>query len=270
VAEVILMAELTLDASQIEAFNRDGYLAVPGLMSEQEVNLFRSVAEADAERKKQVRSMPDSKGRESKLWFETIVKEDFYSAVVRWDRLVRPTEQLLGGPVHQLHHKLMVKEPRVGGAWEWHQDYGYWYGDGFVYPDMASCMIAVDRASKANGCLQVLRSSHKMGRISHGRVGNQTGADMERVTEAMKRLELVYCEMEPGTALFFHCNTLHRSDANRSENSRWSFISCYTAAHNPSFRVGEHAYVRCTPIEKWSDDRIIELGRQQLQALQTA
>jgi hypothetical protein len=29
----------------------------------------------------------------------------------------------------------MQKEPRVGGAWEWHQDYGYWYKNGFLYPE---------------------------------------------------------------------------------------------------------------------------------------
>ena len=75
-------------------------------------------------------------------------------------------------------------------------------------------MIAVDRASKANGCLQVLRGSHRIGRIEHGRFGGQNGADPERVQVAMKRLELVYCEMEPGTALFFHANLLHCSGPN--------------------------------------------------------
>ena len=28
-------------------------------------------------------------------------------------------------PVCHYHFKLMKKEPKVGGAWEWHQDYGY-------------------------------------------------------------------------------------------------------------------------------------------------
>ena len=43
---------------------------------------------------------------------------------------------------------MMVKEAEVGGAWEWHQDYGYWYNNGALFPDMASCMIAVDEAQK--------------------------------------------------------------------------------------------------------------------------
>ena len=28
----------------------------------------------------------------------------------------------------------MQKEPKVGGAWEWHQDYGYWYKNEFLFP----------------------------------------------------------------------------------------------------------------------------------------
>ena len=58
-----------------------------------------------------------------------------------------------------------------------------------------------------------------MGRIEHGKTGDQTGADMEIVNAALERMELVYIEAEPGDALFFHCNLLHRSDQNRSPRS---------------------------------------------------
>ena len=62
---------------------------------------------------------------------------------------------------------------------------------------MASCMIAVDRATKENGCLQVIKGSHKLGRVEHGVTGEQTGADMERVNAALQRLEW--------QVLFDHC-----------------------------------------------------------------
>ena len=84
---------------------------------------------------------------------------------------------------------MILKEPLTGGAWEWHQDYGYWYNNGCLFPHLASCMIAVDRATKENGCLQVLKGSHHLGRIDHGKVGDQTGADLERVAAALERLE---------------------------------------------------------------------------------
>ena len=48
---------------------------------------------------------------------------------------------------------------------------------------MISCMIAIDKMDAENGALQVLAGSHKMGRIDHGKVGQQAGADIERVRE---------------------------------------------------------------------------------------
>src|SRR5204863_8894150 len=140
----------------------------------------------------------DTAGRESKLSLWNHPGEDIYGMIARCRRVVEGMEQLLGDEVYHYHSKMMLKEPEVGGAWEWHQDYGYWYSNGCLFPYMASCLIAIDRATKDNGCLQVIKGSHQMGRIDHGKAGEQKGADIERVNEALKNLELVYCEMEPG------------------------------------------------------------------------
>ncbi len=36
-------------------------------------------------------------------------------------------EALLGGhEIYHYHSKLMMKDPLTGGAFRWHQDYGYW------------------------------------------------------------------------------------------------------------------------------------------------
>jgi len=40
----------------------------------------------------------------------------------------------------------------------------------------------------------------------------QRGADPQRVGWAKERCPLVFCELEPGDAIFFHCNLLHTSD----------------------------------------------------------
>ena len=51
------------------------------------------------------------------------------------------------------------------GARGW-QDYGYWYSSELT-PRMASCMVAIDRAHAGNGALNVMRGSHKLGRLDH-------------------------------------------------------------------------------------------------------
>jgi ectoine hydroxylase-related dioxygenase (phytanoyl-CoA dioxygenase family) len=160
---------------------------------------------------------------------------------------------------------MILKEPLTGGAWEWHQDYGYWYNNGCLFPYLASCMIAVDRATKENGCLQVLKGSHHLGRIDHVKIGDQTGADPERVAATLERLELVYCELEPGSAIFFHCNLLHCSAQNVSAAPRWALICCYNAARNNPYKESRHP--RYSRLEKWPNTKIKEIGRRQWETL---
>jgi hypothetical protein len=254
-----------LNEEQLEQFNRDGYLIVRGLFDAEEMDLLISIAKADQQLEQQSQERQDLENGRSKLWITGSLGDDIYSAFARCERVVNPIEQVLGGEVYHYHHKVMLKEPLVGGAWEWHQDYGYWYLNHCLFPYMASCQIAIDRATIDNGCLKVIKGSHHMGRIDHGKAGEQKGADMERVNEALKHLELVECEMEPGTALFFHCNLLHRSDANRSPNPRWSLVSCYNAARNPCREKLNHpSYQR---LEKWPDSKIKEIGRRQLEMI---
>ncbi|HEY8665396.1 MAG TPA: phytanoyl-CoA dioxygenase family protein [Tepidisphaeraceae bacterium] len=253
---------------QLNDFNRDGYLFAPMLFNTEEMKLLIDIAKADKEMAEGGWVMKDAQGGESKLNLSSELRDDIYSAIVHSGRIVEPIRQILADEVYHWHHKMMLKEPFVGGAWEWHQDYGYWYGDNCLFPNMISCMIAVDRASKENGCLQVLRGSHLMGRINHGASGGQAGADMERVNAAVARLETVYCEMEPGTALFFHCNTLHRSDPNKSPNSRWSLICCYNAMNNIPFTGKGHG--KPIPLETWADDTIVEVGTRHWKRLEPA
>ena len=165
-------------------------------------------------------------------------------------------EQLLGGEVYHYHSKMVLKDALVGGAWAWHQDYGYWYQNGVLFPELCSVMIAVDAATRENGCLEVLRGSHRMGRINHILSGEQAGADRERVAEAEKRLEKVYCTMESGDAVFFHANTLHASGPNHSEHPRWAMICCYNAAWNDPYKESHHP--RYTPLAKLDDGAILD------------
>jgi len=247
-----------LGDDQVSAFHRDGYLIFEHLLDPEETALLIATAKADRVLHEHAYASKDAKGRESRLSLWNHPGDDLFGLVARSRRIVDAMEQLLGGEVYHYHSKLMLKEPRVGGAWEWHQDYGYWYQNGCLLPLMASCLTALDPATRANGCLQVLKGSHHMGRVEHGRFGQQTGADPERVEAAMQRFEHVYCEVEPGTAIFFHGNLLHASDANTSPNSRWSLICCYNAARNDPYKDSHHP--RYTPLAKVPDSAVKEAG----------
>ena len=40
---------------------------------------------------------------------------------------------------------MTMKQPQEGGAWEWHQDFGYWYNYGCLAPEMMSIYVALDK-----------------------------------------------------------------------------------------------------------------------------
>jgi ectoine hydroxylase len=246
----------------VEEFHRNGYVIVSDLLDAEERQMLLDIARRDSGIQEQSYARLDSMGRQSKLSLWQHPGDNIYGAIARSERVVEGMERLLGGEVYHYHSKMMLKEPRVGGAWEWHQDYGYWYNFGCLFPDMASCLIAVDRANRENGCLQVLKGSHRMGRLDHGRSGDQAGTDPERVEAAMRRFDLVYCEMKPGSAIFFHGNLLHSSGPNTSENPRWSLICCYNSAANDPYKESSHP--RYTPLLKLPDSAIKEYGAREL------
>jgi ectoine hydroxylase-related dioxygenase (phytanoyl-CoA dioxygenase family) len=263
---------MTLTEQQIQQFDRDGFLFVEGLFDSEEVELLQRITEKSEQVARDSYADRDAEGGVSRIWLTEELGDDVFSAFAKCERIVNPLEQVLRDKVYHFHHKMMLKDPHVGGAWEWHQDYGYWYQDdydGLLFPDTASCMIAVNRATKENGCLQVIRGSHRMGRVEHGKSGTQAGADLKRVEDALKHLELVYCEMDPGTALFFHGNMLHRSDANKSAQARWSFISCYTTMSNVSVNNSKAHVENRASFEKAENAEVKLVGQRQLKEIET-
>lgn len=253
------MNQTILTSDQRLAYERDGFVMVRGLFDAEESTLLQQAMETDPQVRANLYNRFDASGKATKMVTWNQPGDSVYGLAARSHRIVDTMEDLLGGEVYHYHSKLTAKEPFEGGAWEWHQDYGYWYNNGCLFPLMASVMVALDKCTKENGCLQVLRGSHHMGRIDHGLMeGQQVGADPQRLEHALKKMEVVYAEMEPGDGLFFHCNTLHRSDQNRSPNRRWTVLFCYNAARNNPYREHHHPFY--TPLEKVDDSAIKDAG----------
>ncbi len=249
--------------SEREAFRRDGFLIARQLFSPEEIALLGQTARTDQALEAHSQGRQDAEGGTVRLSLWNHPGEGVYGMFARSERLVGRMTELLEGEVYHYHSKMILKDPKVGGAWEWHQDYGYWYHYGCLQPLMASALIAVDPATQANGCLQVLRGTHHLGRLDHGLTGEQAGADLERVEVALQQFERVYAELHPGDTLFFHCNLLHRSDQNRSEHPRWAMICCYNAARNNPYKESRHP--RYTPLHPVPDAAILEVGARRFQ-----
>lgn len=245
-----------LTNKQIIDYHRDGFLVVKDFFSSAEIDLLYQTA-TDESVVDHAFDLNDQEGKKTKLTLWFTAGDDPFGLMSRCKRMIDSVQSLLGeGEVCHFHSKVMQKEPRVGGAWEWHQDYGYWYKNGFLFPEaMISVMVALTDANIANGCLQVLRGTHKMQRFEHHFAGEQQGADDTFVSEAAKISDLIYCELTAGDVLFFHPNILHRSEANLSAYARWSVISAYNLSYNKPFREKHTSCI--TPVSVVSDESLL-------------
>ena len=136
---------------------------------------------------------------------------------------------------------------------------------------MVSIMVALDRSDRENGCLQILKGSHRSGRLDHvGATDEQNEADPERMAGLLARCETVHCELDPGDAVFFHCNTLHGSGLNATDSERVMIFCSYNAVSNaPHVEArgpnDEGAYMNITaeerayrPLTKIADDVLVK------------
>jgi hypothetical protein len=253
------MNDALLSVTQLEQFLEDGFIILRGLFDAEEIELLGKAAKEDRVLDQNSFGRADGSGGNIRLSLWSEPGDNLYGMFARSPRIVDAMEQILGGPVGHYHSKMIMKDAKVGGAWEWHQDYGYWYDIGYLTPDLVSAMIAVDKANRENGCLQVIKGSHRLGRINHTATGQQAGADLARVAKVLDKLELVYCEMDPGDAVFFHSNTLHRSDQNRSDYPRWAMICCYSLIGNDSADDPLHS-TPLQPVSQVLDSAIREAG----------
>jgi ectoine hydroxylase len=118
------MASLLSDAD-LAAFARDGFFIVRGMFDPAEVDLLRRAIEEDPDVAGHTIDRLDASGAATSIALWNRAGSSVYGMAARCARMVDTIEALLGGPVYHYQSKLAAKEPFVGGAWEWHQDYGY-------------------------------------------------------------------------------------------------------------------------------------------------
>ena len=166
-------------------------------------------------------------------------------------RLHWTLDQLLGQGRVLFQDMALIKPPRIGGAKPWHQDASY-----FRVSDpnlIVGVWIALDRATRENGCMEVIPGSHLDGPAVH-----LPEVDVNQCTIRPDQLRLrdrIAIEMEPGDALIFHALLHHYTAPNRSAFRRRAIQFHYHQlgmqwtsldAHRRSFHDESGAYAGCT------------------------
>ncbi len=234
-------------AGHVDEFNRNGYTVLNSAFAADEIAILRKAIVSNERMNTHFRNAQAKFRKKKYPSFDTIIVwndtsgDDLFAKFTRSAKIIEVIERVFDDEVYVYHNKVALKYPDMPG-FKHHQDYFYWYGMGCLWPDLATCYIAVDRADRGNGCLRLVRGSHRLGRIEHKRFdASDSSVDPERLPAILARLPEDYIEMEPGDAVIFHCNTLHASDANRSERSRLALLGCYNTKRNdPIIRSHDH------------------------------
>lgn len=139
-------------------------------------------------------------------------------------------QQLIGPDVSIYRSMFMNKPAGFGTLLPWHQDAGKQWG--LNKDPEVTIWLALDPATKENGCVQIIPGSHKLGLLSEW--GHTITPEQEHAY--CKNEDVVFCEMEAGEALVLHNLLLHRSNKNRSQQSRRAFSVCLMDAATYSIR----------------------------------
>ena len=231
-----------LSQGEITQYHTDGYVFLPGFFASEEIEPLRRACLNDPSLGGALMALADSAGNAQEVVPYTELSNDLVGVIPRLERVVAGAEALLDGACYHWHSKLSMKRPASKGTWDWHQDYGYWYHQGVLRPDMLTLAIAVDENTAKNGSMSVLKGSHLLGRIEHGRKGEASSVNQMYFDQACKKLEKETWLLAPGDAVYFHCNLLHASGPNLSTQPRTILHCSYNAADNAPFLPGQEAH----------------------------
>ena len=212
-----------LSPVEIDAFIRDGYVAVPGFLPAEDVNRLRGWV-GDVERWPEARGAgwlqhdEQTSGGVRRTRTENFSPfHDGLRALLAAGAVPAMAGQLLGEPA--VLYKEKVNYKHSGGAgFAAHQDAP-------AYPHITvsvSCLLAVDDSTVENGCLEFVSGMHYELLPTDG-----DGCIRSDIAETLTWHPF---PVESGSVVWFHSHTPHRSGPNRSPTSRRALYLTYNAA----------------------------------------
>jgi phytanoyl-CoA hydroxylase len=235
------------DAARVKReYDRDGYVALRGFLSAQQVAELKS--EIERYKREVAPKLPateqfyEAKGQPETLKYLRSLADhdDWFRTLFASEPFVRLAELLLDGPVVGSNLSLFNKPPRVGEATPAHQD-GYYF---MLEPMEALTMwLALDVVDTENGCVRYVTGSHRRGMRPHQKT--QTLGFSQGISDFGTPDDLateVAMAAQPGDLLVHHCMTIHRADPNRSDRTRHALGFVYYSARARTDAAKHEAY----------------------------
>jgi len=227
-----------LSSEERAAFDRDGYLVKRGLLNAAWIRRISDEIDALHERMAQAtpegvgvswETLSEGKPKRIRQLMNSEKVSPGLNESVRSATVLDIVEDLMGQDISLFHSKLLMKAAHDGTITPWHQDYSYWVKKE-NRPVHLNAMLAIDAATKENGCIQFVPGSHKQGLLPHDRKEQAFGLFLPGYFQP--RPDAVLVEMAPGDCVFFGPLVIHGSDSNRSTKDRRANTVAYTVTGN--------------------------------------
>lgn len=209
---------------ELSQFKKDGFLIVKNAFSADEMEVISTELDGLLNN---VKSIPTVQYRNAPWNPELPERIDpvspyspVFSSINQDQRITRRMQKFF--PQHACHYfrdKLIFKAPSQAGYGP-HQDQSWWniYGATTI-----TCFLAIDPANADNGGLQLLRGSHRSLLTNPAEPRYLTTTDLQLFDESAWYMP----ELNSGDIVFFHGQTVHRSNSNQSGNWRRTYFTSY-------------------------------------------
>ena len=180
-----------LRADEVARYHTDGLIVLPGFFAPEEVEPLRTALHADPSVGGGVFESMDTSGQghDAISWIEK--SDDLIGLFPFMARMADAAEALLGEECYHWHSKLTMKPPGAPARMEWHQDFGAWYDEGLLRPDLLTIGVAIDPTTRENGATQFLKGTHALGRIDHRYEGEGQSFVDDLDADSLALIELV-------------------------------------------------------------------------------
>jgi ectoine hydroxylase-related dioxygenase (phytanoyl-CoA dioxygenase family) len=221
----------------VDAFRRDGFFVVDGVFSAAEVEEMRAAVESEAIRREMQAQGAD---RKTVHLLDLTTRHPLFLALARSEKILAEVRPLLGNNIQLVHSKLATKPPVAkGGVIKWHQDFAFFP---HTNSDVLAVMVMLDDATPDNGCMKMVRGSHKRGMLDHTIKGVFTRYCQEPQHWADESQHVDITPRAGGMSIH-HALTLHSSPNNRSGRPRRGITFQYRA--DDAYQLAGSVYADC-------------------------
>ncbi len=137
-------------------------------------------------------------------------------------------EPVIGPNIGLWASHFISKDPFAGKATPWHEDSSYWNGQISTMERICTVWLAVDEATKENGCMAVIPGSQHGGFSAYEPVdivGNIFGSQIK--SDQFDESQAVYFELKPDECSLHEARLIHGAQANTSDKRRAGYTLRY-------------------------------------------